>query len=395
MHLTLPPGTTRLRGVVSFPHLTPWTLCTDMPLTATGRRYVFARPTMARPCLSIVTEAQRSTLRDFAHALADKRIRVTDGIHFFDAHRLEPSLLSARDLQLNSRETTAPGLTGAEEEVDDPDTEPEVSSSEEEYDTAPNPDDGEPWCPPIPEELADPTEEELAGAAEKLDTLVPQYKKNPEFFFTPANFGALPTLWLQARLTIEFRPFLDKMAKILNLVAAELWLRQDEANIQNTITGVARSMTVRLAEHLAQYITGLMRHASSLATPHTQCLLYATYWVRPILSELLGAAKEEVGPNKDRAPCGPVSGQPCCPAARGGGLTVVTRASALIAWFPASWASKIAPCFQQDTAGSYQSVQTVRIQSVRGSQRPRPADVGGEGAGGAHGWPPPSSPFCR
>jgi hypothetical protein len=49
--------------------------------------------------------------------------------------------------------------------------------------------------------------QELSGAAEKLDTLgtlVAQYKKNPEFFFVPANFGALPTLWLQARLTIEF-----------------------------------------------------------------------------------------------------------------------------------------------------------------------------------------------
>jgi len=76
---------------------------------------------------------------------------------------------------------------------------------------------------------ADPTEEELSGAAEKLDTLgtlVAQYKKNPEFFFAPANFGALPTLWLQARLTIEFRPFLDKMAKILNLVAAGLLYTQ-------------------------------------------------------------------------------------------------------------------------------------------------------------------------
>ena len=85
------------------------------------------------------------------------------------------------------RKTTAPGLAGAEEEVDDPDTEPEVSSSEEEYDTAPNPDNGEHWCPPIPEEQS------------------------------------------------------------LNPVAAELWLRQDETNVQNTITGVARSMTGRLA----------------------------------------------------------------------------------------------------------------------------------------------------
>ena len=44
-------------------------------------------------------------------------------------------------------------------------------------------------------------EEELTGDAEKLDILVAQYKKNPEFFSTPANFGALPTLCLQPGLT--------------------------------------------------------------------------------------------------------------------------------------------------------------------------------------------------
>ena len=38
------------------------------------------------------------------------------------------------------------------------------------------------------------------------------------------------------------------------------------------------------------------------------------------------------------------------------GRTMVTRASVLLAWFPASWASKT--CFQQDTAGSYQNVQS-------------------------------------
>ena len=127
---------------------------------------------------------QKKNKIDFVRALADKRIRVIDGIHFFDAHQssswcgwycgtlvslidcrrwfgspldrrpaerqrartkkiffnahhLEPSPLSARDLQLKAREMTASGLAGAEEEVDDPDTEAEVSSSEEEYDSRP------------------------------------------------------------------------------------------------------------------------------------------------------------------------------------------------------------------------------------------------------------------
>ena len=137
-------------------------------------------------------------------------------------------------------------------------------------------------------EFEDPTEEELTGASEKFDTMVQQLQNNSDLFFTPANFGALPELWLQAKLTIELQPFHDKMAKILYLVTAELWLRRDEMNIYRTLEGVARSMALRLAEYLARYISRLIRQAKQLTTPHTKCLLYATYWVRPILAELLG-----------------------------------------------------------------------------------------------------------
>jgi hypothetical protein len=61
-----------------------------------------------------------------------------------------------------------------------------------------DPDDGEPWNPLQPGDFEDRTEEELAGASEKLDTMVQQLQSNSDFFFTPANFGALPELWLQA-----------------------------------------------------------------------------------------------------------------------------------------------------------------------------------------------------
>ena len=85
--------------------------------------------------------------------------------------------------------------------------------------------------------------------------------------------------------------------------------------------------------------------AESLATPETECLLYATYWFRPILSELVGAAKESAEVNRKRAPSGPVkvvvTNQPH--SRRHTGVDVVSGASALLAWFPASWASKIAP----------------------------------------------------
>ena len=44
-----------------------------------------------------------------------------------------------------------------------------------------------------------------------------------------------------------------------------------------------------------------MRRAETLG-----CLLYATYWFRPILSELIGVATESATVNRDRAPSGPV-----------------------------------------------------------------------------------------
>lgn len=96
--------------------------------------------------------------------------------------------------------------------------------------------------------MEDPTEEELAGAAKKVETMVAQLQHTSDFFFTPASFGALPELWLQARLTIELKPFQDKLARILYAIAVKLWLRGRAAAIQSTINGVARGMTLRLAE---------------------------------------------------------------------------------------------------------------------------------------------------
>ena len=45
----------------------------------------------------------------------------------------------------------------------------------------------------------------------------------------------------------------------------------------------ARNFTIRLAEKLAKYLCSLMRRAETLATPETECLLYGTYWFRPII----------------------------------------------------------------------------------------------------------------
>ena len=110
---------------------------------------------------------------------------------------------------------------------------------------------------------------------------------------------------------------------------------------------MARSVTIRLAERLANYICSLMRHAAALATPETECLLCATYWFRPILSELTGAATETAMINRSRAPSGPVKVTVTTQPHEWphGGVNLTSGVSALLAWFPASWASKIAPCF--------------------------------------------------
>ena len=182
-------------------------------------------------------------------------------------------------------------------------------------------------------------------------------------FFTPSSLGALPALWLQDKLTTSLAPFQDKFAKLFLTIAAELWLRGCPEAIDRTFQRAARSVTIRLAEQLAKYICSLLRHAAALATPEIECLLYATYWFRPIFSELIGAATETAATNRVRAPSGPVkvivTTQPH--SRLHAGVNLVSGVSALLAWFPASWASKIAPCFLALQAGTQQGPQEVAI----------------------------------
>jgi hypothetical protein len=63
--------------------------------------------------VTVLVHRNRGTKIDFERVLADKCIRLVG----FTSLMLI-ALLSACDLQLKAREMTAPGLTGAEEEVD-------------------------------------------------------------------------------------------------------------------------------------------------------------------------------------------------------------------------------------------------------------------------------------
>ena len=136
----------------------------------------------------------------FHQATKDRRILLIPGIHYFDAHRLQPLLLQASALQVHMRESPLVGPEGAGETVDDLSlgeeqattaSETEAESEDDDEDTPPE----EPWCPPI--------QLEIKGAADKLATVMNSSQPHASVFYQPDNLGALPHLRLQAKLTIS------------------------------------------------------------------------------------------------------------------------------------------------------------------------------------------------
>ena len=314
----------------------------------------------------VLVHRLRGSKMYFHQATKDRRILLIPGIHYFDAHRLQPLLLQAPALQVHMRESSLVGPEGAGEQVDDPSSDEEQATTASETEAESEDDDEatppeEPWCPPIPPAMDDPTEQEIKGAADKLATMISSSQPSASVFYHPDNLGALPHLWLQAKLTISLTSIQEKFARLFMSIASELWLRGVIETVEEVFAHAARSFTLRLAETLSQYICSLTRRAESLATPETECLLYATFWFRPILSELIVAARESAEVNRKRAPSGPVkvvvTNQPH--SRRHTGVDLVGGTTALLAWFPASWASKIAPCFLGEAGGNTQAPQEV------------------------------------
>ena len=157
----------------------------------------------------------------------------------------------ASELQLHPRTSNITGPEGAGDAVED-------FSSDEERDTTDAETDAEAeaeesWCPPIPDTPDDPTESEIAGAADKLETMMRGSQPQVNIFFQPDNLGALPALWLQAKLTISLTSIQDKFAKLFMTIAAELWLRGRIDTLETVFQATARNFTIRLAETLAKY----------------------------------------------------------------------------------------------------------------------------------------------
>ena len=316
----------------------------------------------------------------FFHAgIQDRQLVAIPGIHYFDAHRLQPELLDTLNRQFDPGSMKLASPEGAGDTVNDPSTDEEAASTDGESDPE---DPTVAWCPPIPDAAEDPSEDEIASAADQLAIMISNVQPNGNPFCIPENLGALPPLWLQARLTLSLTAIQEKFARILLSVACELWLRGQIARVEDVLLQVARALTIRLAEKLAKALSSLMRLAESMVTPETECLLYATYWFRPILSELIGSARESAEVNRSRAPSGPVkvlvTGRP---HRRLNGLVDLTSgASALLAWFPASWASKIAPKLLENAPENAQKPQAINIACSKRSCDETPVE-GGSKAG--------------
>ena len=236
--------------------------------------------------------------------IQDRQLVVIPGIHYFDAHRLQPDLLNTLDRRIDPGSMNFASPEGAGDTVNDPSSDEEAASTDDESDPE---DPTVAWCPPIPDAAEDPSEDEIASAADKLAILITNVQPNGNPFCMPENLGVLPQLWLQARLTLSLTTIQEKFSRILLSVTCELWLRGQSATmIEDVLLQTARALTIRLAEKLAQAMSSLMRLAECMVTPETECLLYATYWFRPILSELIGSALESSDVNRSRAPSDPV-----------------------------------------------------------------------------------------
>jgi hypothetical protein len=132
-------------------------------------------------------------------------------IHYFDAHRLQPQLLEVPELQLHPRASNLTGPEGAGDTVEDPSSDEERATTDGDTDVEDSTEE-EPWCPPIPNTPDDPTEAEIAGAADKLETMMNSSQPHANVFFQPDSLGALRALWLQAKLTISLTSMQDKFA---------------------------------------------------------------------------------------------------------------------------------------------------------------------------------------
>ena len=110
-------------------------------------RFGCVLPTMAALCWCIGSEEVKCIF------IKPPRILLIPGIHYFDAHRLQPLLLQAPALQVHMRESSLVGPDGAGEQVDGPSSDEEQATTASETEAESEEDDEN----TPPEEPTNPT----------------------------------------------------------------------------------------------------------------------------------------------------------------------------------------------------------------------------------------------
>ena len=98
-----------------------------------------------------------------------RQLVVLSGTHYFDAHRLLLDLAARLDLPMERR-PQAVATEGRHEAASESEADTEEGSTDAASTAASDPDDpAVAWCLPIPDAADDPTELEIASAADQLD----------------------------------------------------------------------------------------------------------------------------------------------------------------------------------------------------------------------------------
>ena len=135
------------------------------------------------------------------------------------------------------------------------------------------------------------TEDDLSAAVEKIGIMLEQDRQRPGFFVLRKTWVLSGFVAPNQVVTIPLKDFFDKWSRLLVAIAAA-------AGSVETLTPLCPPLPF---SH-ARYLSKLIRAAEDLTNPHTVWLLSSNYWFRPILTELLGAAQEPDGTNRQRAP---------------------------------------------------------------------------------------------
>ena len=78
--------------------------------------------------------------------IQDRQLVVIPGIHYFDAHRLQPDLLNTLDRRIDPGSMNFARPEGVGDTVNDPSSDEEAASTDDESDPE---DPTVAWCPPI------------------------------------------------------------------------------------------------------------------------------------------------------------------------------------------------------------------------------------------------------